>query len=317
MSFFSSNICHFDGCGIAFPSESDLMLHIDGTHINYDREIIEKMEQSRPASPQFRYALRSMTGGAREETVCPSNNATDADSTPKSSAKRRSSIMRSTNRSNTPTGSEMKENERVGSDSENSNDSWTTKEYSTKFIMRYGSEYSKSKNGKPYVCPVPGCEKRYKTIIGIRYHAKKGHRDKVRKRFMCPCGKCYRDAHGLKSHALMIHKSSPKNVLSIRNVSGPVEGAEFTLDDMPSCSSACLGRQIVTTVAVHREPLTTVAANNCSKSNGEDKAAGAGANRRDRKVGRRRRRSRSCSAKLLRKERFRDWLAIVLIRIHR
>uniref|UniRef100_A0A1A9ULP7 C2H2-type domain-containing protein n=1 Tax=Glossina austeni TaxID=7395 RepID=A0A1A9ULP7_GLOAU len=281
------------------------------------------MEQSRPAY--------TVTGGAREETVCPSNNATDADSTPKSSAKRRSSIMRSTNRSNTAT----------GSDSENSNDSWTTKEYSTKFIMRYGREYSKSKNGKPFVCPVPGCEKRYKTINGIRYHAKKGHREKVRKRFMCSCGKCYKDAQGLKSHAFMIHKSSPKNVLdeyeflgfesedsndswttegysynnidnsrvkvrkrfmcscgkcykdahrleshalmihnsspknvlAIPKVSGPVEGAEFTLDDMPSCSSVCLGR-IVTTAAVHREPLTTIA---------------GGANRR------RRRRSSSCS----------------------
>uniref|UniRef100_A0A1A9Z263 C2H2-type domain-containing protein n=1 Tax=Glossina pallidipes TaxID=7398 RepID=A0A1A9Z263_GLOPL len=232
MAFLLSNICKYDGCGIAFPSLSDLILHIEDTHINYDPKIIEQMEQSKPASLPLSYVLRFMPDGASKDTVCPNNNATDADSRPKWTSKRRSSIMRSTNRSNTPTGSEMDEDEYIGSESEDSNDSWTTEEFSSSFIMRYGSRYSKSTNGtfrndKPFACPVPGCEKRYKNVNGIKYHSKKGHKNKrkVRKRFKCYCGKSYKAAQGLKSHALMIHNSSPKNVLSIPKPSGPVEGA--------------------------------------------------------------------------------------------
>lgn len=71
--------------------------------------------------------------------------------------------MSSSNRSNTPTGnnlqqklyseendkripfkfqdigSEMDEDEMMVSESEDSNDSWTTEEFSSEFIMRYGS----------------------------------------------------------------------------------------------------------------------------------------------------------------------------------
>uniref|UniRef100_A0A1A9ZAY0 Uncharacterized protein n=1 Tax=Glossina pallidipes TaxID=7398 RepID=A0A1A9ZAY0_GLOPL len=68
-----------------------------------------------------RYALRSMRDGARKETVCPINNATDADSRPKS----------------TSNASEMDEDEYVGSESEGSNDSWTTEESSSSFTGRY------------------------------------------------------------------------------------------------------------------------------------------------------------------------------------
>uniref|UniRef100_A0A1B0FC90 C2H2-type domain-containing protein n=1 Tax=Glossina morsitans morsitans TaxID=37546 RepID=A0A1B0FC90_GLOMM len=246
------------------------MLHIDGTHINYDREIIEQMERSQPASLALSYGLRSMPDGARKETVCPNNNATDADSRPTSTSRLRSSIVMSTNRSNTPTGSEMDEDEYVGSESEDSNDSWTTEKYSSSFIMHYAKRYSKSsrfRSEKPFACPVPGCEKRYKTVSGIKYHSKKEHKNngKVRKRFMCPCGKCYKGAQGLKSHALMIHNSSPKNVLSIPKASGPVEDAEFTLEtsSMSSCSSDAFGEQIVTTAIVHSPPSTAIAADNC------------------------------------------------------
>lgn len=31
-------------------------------------------------------------------------------------------------------------------------------------------------NEKPYVCPVPGCKKRYKNVNGIKYHSKNGHK---------------------------------------------------------------------------------------------------------------------------------------------
>lgn len=41
------------------------------------------------------------------------------------------------------TGSEIDDEEMVVSESENSNDSWTTEEFSSEFIMRYGSRLIK------------------------------------------------------------------------------------------------------------------------------------------------------------------------------
>ncbi|XP_037884870.1 zinc finger X-linked protein ZXDB-like [Glossina fuscipes] len=233
MSFFLRNICMFDGCGRLFPNLSDLIRHIENSHINDDPKVVEQLERAQPACLPLSYVLPFMPDGARKETVCPNNNAADADSKPKATNKRRNSVMPSSNRSTTPTGSEMDEDEYVGSESEDSDDSWTTEEFSSTFIMRYGSRYSKSssngafRNEKPFACPVPGCEKRYKNVNGIKYHSKKGHKNngKVRKRYKCHCGKSYKAAQGLKSHALMIHNSSPKNVLSIPKASGPLEGA--------------------------------------------------------------------------------------------
>lgn len=84
--------------------------------------------------------------------------------------------------SSTPTsallGSEMDEDEIMVSESEDSNESWTTEEFSSEFIMRYGSRSSapNGSNEKPFACPVPGCKKRYKNVNGIKYHSKNGHK---------------------------------------------------------------------------------------------------------------------------------------------
>lgn len=95
--------------------------------------------------------------------------------------KHHSYSISSSNRSNTPTGSEMDEEEMMLSQSEDSNDSWTTEEFSSEFIMRYGSRHSggtgpNGSNEKPFACPVPGCKKRYKNVNGIKYHSKNGHK---------------------------------------------------------------------------------------------------------------------------------------------
>lgn len=77
-------------------------------------------------------------------------------------------------------GSEMDDDEMMITESENSNESWTTEEFSSEFIMRYGSRHSGSTtngtNEKPFACPVPGCKKRYKNVNGIKYHSKNGHK---------------------------------------------------------------------------------------------------------------------------------------------
>jgi hypothetical protein len=48
----------------------------------------------------------------------------------------------------------------------------------TKNIHRHssGGNGSNSSNEKPFVCPVPGCKKRYKNVNGIKYHSKNGHK---------------------------------------------------------------------------------------------------------------------------------------------
>lgn len=75
-------------------------------------------------------------------------------------------------------GSEIDEDEIMVSESEDSNESWTTEEFSSEFIMRYGSRSSapNGSNEKPFACPVPGCKKRYKNVNGIKYHSKNGHK---------------------------------------------------------------------------------------------------------------------------------------------
>lgn len=107
--------------------------------------------------------------------------STTAELKRKLAIKHHSYSISSSNRSNTPTGSEMDEEEMMLSQSEDSNDSWTTEEFSSEFIMRYGSRHSggtgpNGSNEKPFACPVPGCKKRYKNVNGIKYHSKNGHK---------------------------------------------------------------------------------------------------------------------------------------------
>uniref|UniRef100_A0A1I8QF09 C2H2-type domain-containing protein n=1 Tax=Stomoxys calcitrans TaxID=35570 RepID=A0A1I8QF09_STOCA len=221
MAVFLLNICKFNGCGITFPSLGDLIQHIEDTHIDYDPKVVEQKEQAQPACLPLSYVLRFISDDARKESPFLSANAAGAELKRKLAIKHHSYSMSSSNRSNTPTGSEMDEDEMVVSESEDSNDSWTTEEFSSEFIMRYGSRHSGSGsngtpgNEKPFACPVPGCKKRYKNVNGIKYHSKNGHKKdgKVRKGYKCHCGKSYKTAQGLKSHALVAHNSSPENVL--------------------------------------------------------------------------------------------------------
>ncbi|XP_053678463.1 uncharacterized protein DDB_G0271670 [Anopheles nili] len=134
--------------------------------------------------------------------------------------KHHSYSISASNRSTTPTGSEMDDDEMMVSESEDSNDSWTTEEFSSEFIMRYGSRRHSSAGGgnginssneKPFACPVPGCKKRYKNVNGIKYHSKNGHKkdgNRVRKGFKCYCGKSYKTSQRLKNHNMLAHSST-------------------------------------------------------------------------------------------------------------
>ncbi|XP_037026395.1 pair-rule protein odd-paired [Bradysia coprophila] len=215
MAVFLINICKFNGCGITFPSLGDLIQHIEDTHIDYDPQVIEQKEQSRPQCLPLSYVLRFITDAARREG--PFLGSSGAELKRKLAIKHHSYSMSSSNRSNTPTdhGSEMDEDEMIPSELEDSNDSWTTEEFSSEFIMRYGSRHSvptgnSSSNEKPFACPVPGCKKRYKNVNGIKYHSKNGHKKdgKVRKGYKCHCGKSYKTSQGLKSHSVSSHNNN-------------------------------------------------------------------------------------------------------------
>ncbi|XP_055715031.1 juxtaposed with another zinc finger protein 1, partial [Phlebotomus papatasi] len=213
MAVFLINICKFNGCGITFPSLGDLIQHIEDTHIDYDPKVIELKEQQQPQCLPLSYVLRFITDAARKEASFVA--ATGADIKRKLTTKHHSYSASSSNRSNTPTGSELDEEDMIVSESEDSNDSWTTEEFSSEFIMRYGSRHSgnqgsNSLNEKPFACPVPGCKKRYKNVNGIKYHSKNGHKKdgKVRKGYKCHCGKSYKTSQGLKSHTVLAHNTT-------------------------------------------------------------------------------------------------------------
>ncbi|XP_016973779.1 homeobox protein 5 isoform X1 [Drosophila rhopaloa] len=256
MAVFLINVCKYNGCGITFPSLSDLISHIEDTHIDYDPKVVEQKEQAQPACLPLSYVLRFITEDNRKEagsflasntTAPPTTNSGsnsaghgngNAELKRKLAIKHHSYSMSSSNRSTTPTGSEMDEDEMVVTESEDSNDSWTTEEFSSEFIMRYGSRHSGGGNNgtpgneKPFACPVPGCKKRYKNVNGIKYHSKNGHKKdgRVRKGYKCHCGKSYKTAQGLKNHALHTHNSQPDSVLNaqLANALAIGDGASTT-----------------------------------------------------------------------------------------
>ncbi|KAH8358527.1 hypothetical protein KR093_000701 [Drosophila rubida] len=289
MAVFLINICKFNGCFKTFPSLSDLISHIEDTHIDYDPKVVEQKELAQPASLPLSYVLRFISDDARKAastflsntssttsnttaTNTGSGNTGNAELKRKLAIKHHSYSMSSSNRSNTPTGkckviptdvkgdidnlsiagSEMDEDEMVVTESEDSNDSWTTEEFSSEFIMRYGSRHSGGGsngtpgNEKPFACPVPGCKKRYKNVNGIKYHSKNGHKKdgRVRKGYKCHCGKSYKTAQGLKNHALLTHNTQPESVLTTQQLAN-LAAASADTEPVTRLSKPAVGNGLV------------------------------------------------------------------------
>ncbi|XP_053664899.1 uncharacterized transmembrane protein DDB_G0289901 [Anopheles marshallii] len=342
MAVFLINVCKFNGCEKIFPSLTDLIHHIEDTHID-DSLAPEVTEKTQPTCLPLSYVLRFVTDNNRRDVVAAPvavasngtdrNNATQANGTGlrltntaasinqtadhhphgtattnsstianggnggiavattngcttdqngtvasggggsgatgggteptknhlnqtvgttdlkrKIAIKHHSYSIAASNRSTTPTGSEMDDDEMMVSESEDSNDSWTTEEFSSEFIMRYGSRRHSasggggginSSNEKPFACPVPGCKKRYKNVNGIKYHSKNGHKkdgNRVRKAFKCYCGKSYKTAQRLKNHNMVVHAAATRN-------GSPVDGTSLAAAvplTSPSLPSATL-----------------------------------------------------------------------------
>ncbi|KAH8023722.1 hypothetical protein HPB51_015262 [Rhipicephalus microplus] len=124
MAVFLINNCKFNNCGLTFPTLRELILHIEDTHIGITLGYIERAlgdgASTRPLHAPI--SLRVFTEGSRVEPLVRKRQRTLSPA---------SSIC-----SNTPTGSEMDEEE-MSSESDDSNDSWTTQnEFISEFIMR-------------------------------------------------------------------------------------------------------------------------------------------------------------------------------------
>ncbi|XP_073984677.1 juxtaposed with another zinc finger protein 1 [Rhodnius prolixus] len=216
MAVFLLNICKFKDCGITFEKLGDLIQHIEDNHIDYDPHVIEEKEQEHPSCLPLSYVLRFFTDAARKEVI---------NIKPKLKSLVENSALHPTVANSAILGNEG--DEEIFSESEDSNDSWSTQEeYSSEFILKYGSKMispSTLPDGtiieKPFACPVPGCKKRYKNVNGIKYHSKNGHKNegKIRKGFKCYCGKSYKTNAGLKNHTALMHSGTTMTTIATQN----------------------------------------------------------------------------------------------------
>ncbi|XP_059487791.1 juxtaposed with another zinc finger protein 1 [Neocloeon triangulifer] len=230
MAVFLLNTCKFNGCGRSFSHLGELILHIEEKHIDYDPRAIEQKEQQQPTCLPLSYILRFYSDAARKEyprTASP----------PRTPSKTITTSLNTPVNPKSPSESDLDEDEAASESGEDSDDSWTTpEEFSSEFILKEGSKSASNNVGedRPFVCPVPGCKKRYKNVNGIKYHAKNGHKKdsgKIRKAHRCPCGKKYRTVVGLKTHTQVAHQASPDGVktLPVRTSSLAVLDQSFTL----------------------------------------------------------------------------------------
>ncbi|CAG9138285.1 unnamed protein product [Plutella xylostella] len=197
---------------------------------DYDPAVVEQKEASQPSCIPLSYILRFFTENTRREfqSMPPSPRAGAAArlmsarkllpfgvALPQAQATIHSGLI---NRilawAVLYSGSEL-DDEEMMTQSEDSNDSWTTvEEYSSEYILRYGVKQHSAQmaqaplgapQDKPFACPVPGCKKRYKNVNGIKYHSKNGHKkdgSEIKKAYKCHCGKSYKTAQGLKNHSV-------------------------------------------------------------------------------------------------------------------
>ncbi|KAF0293593.1 Juxtaposed with another zinc finger protein 1 [Amphibalanus amphitrite] len=192
MAVFLVNVCKFNGCGLTYPSLGDLIQHIEETHIDYDPFSEEQQERQQPSCIPLSSALRFYTNlpsrkpAAAAAKTAPAAGAgshgpnhgqqTGGGGTAATAGLPTLGRASSTGSASPSVASEEPEYD-IMTDSEDSNDSWTTQEeFSAEFIMRYGS--------------------------------------KIRKAFKCHCGKSYKTGQGLKNHAVINHAGTPLTTIT-------------------------------------------------------------------------------------------------------
>ncbi|RWS15126.1 hypothetical protein B4U79_08325 [Dinothrombium tinctorium] len=223
MAVFLVNTCKFKGCGITFPTLTDLIRHIEETHLDFDSQAIDTQNDvQQPTCLPISYILRVFSANEynanmqRKESV-PINQL-------KSKLGQSLSPVPSVT-STTPTGSEMEEDIYESESEESSIDSWSNRStegdssHSILKILSTNSVLPNDEHDKPYVCHINGCKKRYRNANGLKYHNKSAHNNCGHKKepfdatkiYKCHCGKVYKTPHGLKNHCTTQHPNQAKN----------------------------------------------------------------------------------------------------------
>ncbi|CAG2056996.1 unnamed protein product [Timema podura] len=189
-----------------------------------DPRVIEQKELQQPSCLPLSYILRFFTDAARKEWSETKRKLSQSHAS-------KQLLPSVTTQSNTPTGSEADEDEAM-SESEDSNDSWTTpEEFSAEFILRYGSSeadedeaMSESEDSNDsWTTP-----EEFSAEFILRYGSRmlnsstanngagssnNNNNNNVDKPFACPvpgCKKRYKNVNGIKYHSKNGHKKDGK-----------------------------------------------------------------------------------------------------------
>lgn len=215
MAAFYRYSCLWHGCGKQCTSLLELIDHIEVVHIEKDPRVLEKQEAAQPAALPLSYINCFFTDAARNAKQKEPVLSVTEPATPSADhnvvKKKRSTPPKITIQAiNNP--DPLDGGDEDGNLSDNSDDSWTSDSFANDLVLN--AVATDDGEGKRYVCPVPGCGKRYKNVNGIKYHAKYGHRkdsSRPKKAHKCHCGKSYKSPSGLRHHMVTQHSAGPKH----------------------------------------------------------------------------------------------------------
>ncbi|GJQ73956.1 hypothetical protein Trydic_g18890 [Trypoxylus dichotomus] len=215
MAVFLLNNCTYPDCRKKFTNLSNLIYHIEEEHIDFSPAVIEEKERQKVQSIPLSYVLKYSQLYRPPEAKDNSTLLKKASVTPK-----------------IETEYILSEHATVLIESEISDDSWNDEctnndliSYSRKSVDNdYISKEEYTSQAKKFVCPVPGCNKRYKNINGIKYHTKNSHEIKrnlvkPKKIHKCHCGRSYKTIQGLKAH-FITHREVNVNFHKLNAASG-------------------------------------------------------------------------------------------------
>lgn len=207
MAAFYRYSCSWHGCGKHCSSLLDLIDHIEVVHIEKDPRVLEKQEAAQPSALPLSYINCFFTEAARSAQRNRKEQLSSEPTTPSPdpNAKKKRISPAKLNISNVVSNDSVEAGDDEGNLSDVSDDSWASDSFASDWIMN--AVTTDDGEGKRYICPVPGCGKRYKNVNGIKYHAKNGHRKEkgVRKAHKCHCGKSYKSPSGLRHHIMTQH----------------------------------------------------------------------------------------------------------------
>eukprot|EP00124_Ichthyophonus_hoferi_P002084 Ihof_evm5s130 gene=Ihof_evmTU5s130 len=206
---FTDNVCLWPGCKANFYTTEDLILHVEEDHVR-DESLMQGLEQFLEedaipltvhlsyVSPFFTETQLAEKRQNHENLAAHEHRRKESESSDSQTLPDDFLLDLDSNGIFTP--------ESIPSPTMDMNP-----------ISSFGQfvETTEDMKNKPYVCPMPGCGKRYKNPNGIKYHAVHGHTDQalLKKPYKCKvvgCGKRYTNVSGLKHHFTQCHAKAPE-----------------------------------------------------------------------------------------------------------